>query len=112
MNITRSDTGFVLQSEAGETLTLSDQELAELVRDGHHLMHPDARFRPLATTKIEDVILSIDAHHTQAILRLIGVGGSEAAAFAIPGPKVRFLAQALAAKADLIDAAQSRKTEH
>lgn len=111
MKITPSDNGYVLQNAAGETLILSDQELAELVRDGHRHLHPKARFAPLATMAIQDVIVSIDVHHTQAILRLIGDQGQETA-YAISGPKVRPLAEAFAAKAVLIEAAQAKKTEH
>lgn len=111
MKITAIDSGYVLENTDGETLTLSDQELAELVRDGHRLIDPEARFQPLATMKIENVILSIDAHRTAAILRLIGVGGAETA-FAIPAKAVRKLAEAFARKAEQIEAAQAKKTEH
>lgn len=60
---------------------------------------------------IEDVVLGIDAHHTQAILRLVHDGGAETA-FAIPGGEVKKLAAAFAAKAALIEAAKGKKTEH
>ena len=111
MKITASDRGYVLENARGDSLSLSDQELAELVRDGHRLIDPKARFPPLATIQIEDVILSLDAHHTEAILRLIGAGGTETA-FAIPAVAVRKLAEAFARKAEQIDAAQTKKTEH
>ena len=111
MKITASDTGYVLENARGETLALSDQELAELVRDAHRLIDPKARFQPLATMQIEDVILSLNAHHTEAILRLIGAGGTETA-FAIPAEAVRKLAGAFARKADQIEIAQTKKIEH
>ncbi|HXF53267.1 MAG TPA: hypothetical protein VNK52_04000 [Hyphomicrobiaceae bacterium] len=111
MKITPTDHGYILETSQGGSVTLSDQELAELVRDGHRLLNPRARFRPVATMNIENATLGIDAHHTQAVLILIHDGGAETA-FAIPGTAVRKLAEAFAAKAASIEAARSMKTEH
>jgi hypothetical protein len=111
MKIISKDSGFVLENEQGASLSLSAQELAELVRDGHRALNPGARFSPIATHTIEDAIVGIDVHHTQAILRLIHEGGTETA-FAISEPTTRALAVLFAEKADLIEAAQTKKTEH
>jgi hypothetical protein len=75
------------------------------------VLHPNAKFQPLATMQVVDAVLSIDAHHTEAILRLTGADGAKQA-FAIRAKAVRFLAEAFARKADLIDAGQSKKTDH
>jgi len=111
MKISKSDNGFVLENADGETLSLSAQELAELVRDSHRLLDPNAKFQPQATMKVDDVRLGLDAHHTLAILRLIGLDGAETA-FEIPGDSVRALAEALVRKAEQIEKTQSDKTAH
>jgi hypothetical protein len=91
------------------TLSVSAQELAELVRDAHRVTDPTARFQFLATISVRDVIVGIDAHHTRATLRLLGEHGTEAA-FEVTD--ARKLAEAFAQKADLIEAARAKKTEH
>ena len=111
MKLSANDNGFVLENAQGASLALTAQELAELVQHGHRTLNPGARFSPVATHTIEDAIVGIDVHHTQTVLRLIHEGGTETA-FAISGPVTRILAVLFAEKADLIEAAQSKKTEH
>ena len=111
MKLTKIGNEYTLRNEAGDQLTLTAQELAELVRDGHHILDRQAKFRPLATMTAKDIAVSIDAHHSQAILRFQGEGSREDA-YEIAGEHVRRLAEALIKKAELIEAALSKKTEH
>ncbi len=111
MKITATDNGYILENDHGETLTLSAQELAKLVQDGHRLIDPEAQFQLLATMRPEDVAVGIDAHRTHSILRLIGQDNTEVA-FEVGAEGTRKLADAFAEKAEMIEAAKASKTEH
>lgn len=111
MKLTKADNGYILQNEAEEQLVLTAEELAELVRDVHHRNDLQLRYRPAMTLKVQNVSLGLDAHHSQLLLKLEGMDGTETV-FEIAHEKARVFSEALARKIAQIEAAQSKKTEH
>jgi hypothetical protein len=65
---------FLLTAMSGQTITLTARELGQLAKlaenNRDRLPLESARAPSLVTTPISKVVVSVDSHHTQVILRL------------------------------------------
>ncbi len=86
MRIESKNGKHIIENENGDTITLSDDEIAALVQGAHRILDQiesaipqETGFQALATMPIQDVVLGLDAHKTVVILQLLSEDGTKRA---------------------------------
>jgi hypothetical protein len=115
MRLKRAKDGYVLENSAGATLNLTTEEGLELVpiarRIQDHLRSPPrgTELFPIFSRSVRDVILSLDAHKTHVVVRLVDQDGLETGC-AISLDSARHMRDELTRKIEQIEAAQRGRT--
>lgn len=107
MKITNTDAGVRIVRDSGEEIDLTEDEAQALGLNVRLFPDPPGSLAPakeryyaLRTLPVDDATLSLDAHHSQAILRI--EHGALETAFVIPIDKLVALRDALTRKIEQI----------
>lgn len=105
----------LIDGENGETLTLHEQEFLSLgqlaLQLKDRIQSKKQGIVPIAMTPTSNVILSLDAHHTQVVVRFVEASGLENA-YVIGSDVAEFMRDSLTTKLSQIAAAKTRRTSN
>ena len=84
MNIEKTEKGYTIKNATGDSILLSEAELADMALNARHILglsqsddRSQSQYRPVATEPLEDLTVGIDAHHTAISLTFQLRGGRE-----------------------------------
>ena len=82
MHFTPNEKGYLLEDSSGNKLNLTMTEALELAPLAHqiqdHIRSRYPRTPPVLTYAVREVILGLDAHHTEVIVQMQGPHGLQA----------------------------------
>jgi hypothetical protein len=114
MRLTLIDREYRLETDSGQSIDLSVPEALELALLGQQLKNQTmlsqqrGQIHPIGTIRISDVILGLNAHHDQVIVRFVDQAYESAYVFS---PEVaRHMRDGLIQKLGEIEAAKPRRT--
>jgi hypothetical protein len=113
MRITPTKDGYRIEGSSGEAVNMRMEEAVELVPLARQIQdHIRSRFPqtvPVYTYAVEAVILGLDAHRTQALLRFVGPDGLETS-YAVSLSTAKLLRDGLTTKIEQIERGQKGRT--
>ena len=114
MRLIATDTGYLLESSSGASLNLTTEEALELAPIARqmqdHIRSRYPRTFPIHTFAVKDLVLSLDAHRAQLLLRLVGPDGLEVG-YDVALEHASRLRDALTRKIKQIKAAQTERVQ-
>lgn len=103
----------LIESESGGSLTLNEPEFVSLCQQALLLKNPrqpkEGGIQPILMTPMANVIVNLDAHHTEVVLRFVASNGFENA-YSIGSDVAEFMRDQLTEKLAKIAAAKKGRT--
>jgi len=113
MRVTPSGNGYLLETSSGESINLTMEEALELAPLAHqiqdHIRSRYPRTSPLHSYVVSEVILRLDAHHTQVIVQMQGPDGLDVS-YQISLDTAKSTRDGLTRKIEQIESAQRKQT--
>ncbi|WFU28354.1 hypothetical protein QA649_19690 [Bradyrhizobium sp. CB1717] len=109
---------FRVITDSGKEITFSEHELLGLFQlaapfqDQLKAQRKGRKPYPLATERVSLVTLSLDAHHTEVVVRFVPLQGGNESAYVIPPDVAELMRDDLGKKLEQIAAAKQNRTNN
>jgi hypothetical protein len=113
MRLLPTNDGFLLETSAGASINLTEEEALELPQLAHqiqdHIRSRRPRTFPVRTYEANEITVGLDAHHTLVLLRMRGPDGLEVS-YHLSLDTAKSTRDSLTRKVEQIESAQQNRT--